>query len=706
MNKKKKKSIVKILSFLMAVFLSVSVFVSCDNQNDNPIDTTDSEMTEKDESNDPIVNLIADHLNEYQVVRSDTMNSDEVKIILAFLEVVRKNGGDKVKMVTDYTGNAPVIDREIVIGNTEREGSVYSIDDISLEKGEYDVQIVDSRLIFRYADKGAMMEGLEYLLITLLSSDDIALKNEYAEQLFDRGIGRYEFTTFSIFNRFMDKMHLPAKNDTLCDGTAEPNSKITVELSKNDNVLKSSDAVTAENGKWKLAISPALQADQLAVKVDGVVVAKYKNISFVDSIMKAPSNGMKVYIDGVQADVFESEAGYQVMASLKNNGQKSMTVKIERASKIYDCTVRPLSSGLEPTVSGKTVTFTVTTFPCKLSVEFDDFNEDPTDSVQLYLYDYEAFDPMSVEGELHYYAPGEYWVEEMIQLKSNTTVYVAEGAVLHARFTATDAENFTVMGRGIIDTFYFAVEQRMMEFKKCSNIVLKDYLLTGPRRWMTVFTECDQCLVDGVSIVGTRVNSDGVDIVGSQNVTVQNCFIRSNDDCIAVKAMGTDVKNIKVINTVFWNDQYGNALEIGYETRADSISEIVFENNDIIHVVDGACFSIHLGDRASVSDVIYRDIRIEDARGKLIEFFIKETQYTKDKERGQICDILFENIEILGDVLGRIIFTGYDDAHLIRNVTIKNLKFNNRVMNASLLNTQINEYAQNIVCNGIKISKD
>jgi len=244
----------------------------------------------------------------------------------------------------------------------------------------------------------------------------------------------------------------------------------------------------------------------------------------------------------------------------------------------------------------------------------------------------------------------------------------------------------------------------MMEFKGCSNILLKDYFLTGPRKWMTVFTESKNCVMDNVSVVGTRINSDGVDIVGSENVTIENCFFRTNDDCIAIKAMGTNVKTVRVRNCVFWNHEYGNAIEIGYETRAQSISDILFEENDIIHVVKGACMSIHLGDRAVVSEVTYRNIRIEDATGKLIEFFIKETQYTQDKERGEILRITIDNIQVLGDVFGRIIFQGFDETHMIASVSISNISFNGRDVTADRLNAVLNSYTQNITYNGKELS--
>ena len=81
---------------------------------------------------------------------------------------------------------------------------------------------------------------------------------------------------------------------------------------------------------------------------------------------------------------------------------------------------------------------------------------------------------------------------------------------------------------------------------------------------------------------------------------IRNCFIRTKDDCIAIKSTGDELRrgtrNIDVADCVFWNAEWGNALEIGFELRTDEIRDIVFEDCDVIHVEDGAVFSIHNGD--------------------------------------------------------------------------------------------------------------
>ena len=95
--------------------------------------------------------------------------------------------------------------------------------------------------------------------------------------------------------------------------------------------------------------------------------------------------------------------------------------------------------------------------------------------------------------------------------------------------------------------------------------------------------------VENVKICGSRDgNDDGVNSVNSSNVTIHNCFIRTDDDCIAVKGLGgydnKASENITITDCTFWTDQ-ANIFRIGYECEAAAMRDITARNIDVIHFV-------------------------------------------------------------------------------------------------------------------------
>ena len=116
--------------------------------------------------------------------------------------------------------------------------------------------------------------------------------------------------------------------------------------------------------------------------------------------------------------------------------------------------------------------------------------------------------------------------------------------------------------------------------------------------------------------------------------------------------------------------------------------------------------SIHLGDRAAVSNVAFRNLRVEDSDGLLLELFIRETGYSQDAERGHIRNVQLENIQIVGGDLGGIAITGYDAEHLVQDVSISGITYLGEPLAAlppELLT--LNAYTANIRYEGSLISE-
>jgi hypothetical protein len=83
------------------------------------------------------------------------------------------------------------------------------------------------------------------------------------------------------------------------------------------------------------------------------------------------------------------------------------------------------------------------------------------------------------------------------------------------------------------------------------------------------------------------------------------------------------------------------------------MSRITFADCDIIRCEaerfgSGGVLTIHNGDRAILSDVLYEDLRIEDAREKLVDFKIAHDRYSKDDVRGQIQNVTLRNVRTVG----------------------------------------------------------
>ncbi|MDZ7721264.1 MAG: glycosyl hydrolase family 28 protein [candidate division KSB1 bacterium] len=398
-------------------------------------------------------------------------------------------------------------------------------------------------------------------------------------------------------------------------------------------------------------------------------------------------------------------------------------VRIETAQDLRWVDIRPKFDNIDFDYTNHSISFHLDA-PAQLSVELNGESTHP-----LYLF---ANPPFSPDPEIYkdalvfergLYEPGE------IQLQSDQTVILEPGAVVRGYFVAEHAENIRIIGRGVVDGSAYSSGRsqpanRKILLKHCRDVSIEGIFIVNNPTWTIEPMFCRNVRIENVKILNHQFGSDGIDMVGCQDVHIDDSFIRANDDCVVIKTWGGDekypktpkkgvnVSNITVRNSVFWNMSWGNALEIGFELRADSVRQLLFENCDVIHVDRGAVMSIHNGDYATVCDVTYRDIRVENADHKLIDLAVFLSQYSLDRHpdpayreknylhgawdgvqkvpegkkqahaehRGHIKNIVFENISILDGPLPFSVIAGYNQKHAVENVVIDNLRvYGNKV---------------------------
>ena len=404
-------------------------------------------------------------------------------------------------------------------------------------------------------------------------------------------------------------------------------------------------------------------------------------------------------------------------------GKTVAVVKVNEQIKSFD--IRPLSKKIvSKLLDDKTLQFEISE-PCNLSVEINGIGH------PLFIFANPPIKnpPKKGDKNVMFFEAGKlHDLGLRKQLPSNTTVYIEGGAVVYGSFrigdreTGSQMENVRICGNGIISCEKIppAIEKRGpssqgIEFHNTSNINLEGFCIVQSPNWTIPMFACREVHIDNRKTVSEIGWDDGIDVVSCKNVLIENCFLRNKDDCIAIKAgvgyapkyfnhsLPNNVENVTVRKCVVWNSIWGNGLEIGFETRGDEIKNIVFEDIDIIHTQRNpkwkegkeGTFTIHNGDRAKIHNVLYKNIRVEDPENYLIDIRIMFSRYSKDKTRGKVCDIRFEDIYVTTKEPLKNIFEGFSEECSVSGITLKNVFINGKPFAESKdISVEIGKYAE------------
>ncbi|MFC4779353.1 glycoside hydrolase family 28 protein [Paenibacillus sp. GCM10023252] len=396
------------------------------------------------------------------------------------------------------------------------------------------------------------------------------------------------------------------------------------------------------------------------------------------------SDKYRLKVNGEEVIVHQCDVASYAIISL--NGVADMEIDVLHPYSEYK--LRPLKAGLTPQREGSKLRVSVAS-PSKLSLELDGDLRSP---LLLFVHELEKDEPVRGPG-IHYYEAGKIHEAGEIRLHAGETLYLEEGAIVRGRVIAEYADGITIKGRGVLDgsnwrngpVLPYENRTQMIKLVGCRDVRLEGITIVDGANWHVVPIACTDVSIADLNIITFEGTGDGIDVVGSENVTIQDCFIRSNDDCVAVKAVSymdpaglKNVNNVRVERCVLWNANWGNCLEIGYETSCESIRNVVFFNCDIIHCEfeghqSGGTFTIHHGDRAAISDIHYENIRVEDAQEKLFDIKILHSKYSRDEERGSIRGIVFKDIQVVDGPYPVSIIRGWDEEHMVEDIVFDNI---------------------------------
>ena len=343
--------------------------------------------------------------------------------------------------------------------------------------------------------------------------------------------------------------------------------------------------------------------------------------------------------------------------------------------------------------------------PQNLSIEFDG---DRLHNLHLFANPMEE-EVYSKEAKgIMFFGPGVHRPKDLpnnqIRIPSNTTAYLAPGAVLKAKLLVDNAENVRIIGRGILDH-----PVRGIEITDSKNVLIDGITVVNPEHYTVFGGGSSEIVIRNLKTFSCRGWSDGIDLMCCRKVFVDNVFLRTSDDCVALYNHRWNwwggSSDITVQNSVLWAD-VAHPVNVGGHGNPDSstgevIENLTFRNIDILeHDEDDpmyqGCMAVDCGDKNRVRNVLFEDVRVESIQeGRL--FYVKVRFNPKyDRQPGSgIEGVTFRNITYTGVGENRSLIQGLSPDGMVKDIIFENISINGEKMR-DLKEFVINEFVANV----------
>ncbi|MGE5294634.1 MAG: glycosyl hydrolase family 28 protein [Solirubrobacterales bacterium] len=377
-----------------------------------------------------------------------------------------------------------------------------------------------------------------------------------------------------------------------------------------------------------------------------------------------------------------------------------VVVRVTSERSLRNTVIRPQSAGVRmAVVDDHTLDLTLDK-PCKISIE-PDGRKGP---LLLFANPLETDAPKQGDANVVYFGPGVHKPEK-ISLGTGQTLYLAGGAFVKAE-VFVQGENIRICGRGILDGSDWEWRKgpvgNLIAIRNSVNVEVTGITLRGSSHWTIVPSASRNVTIRNVKLCNSRVqNDDGINPCNSQNVLITDCFIRSDDDCIALKgldlrAANNNVENITVENSILWCDR-ARIFLLGHESRAAYMRNVTLRNLDIIHFTMTP-FLLEPGEDMRMESITVEDVRIHgEGQREFIRLRPVVNQYMQNKVPGFIRDVRFHNVTLEGSPGEYLIqIEGADATHDVRGVTFEKVSILGSKPTKESAGVRIGEYAKDI----------
>lgn len=352
-----------------------------------------------------------------------------------------------------------------------------------------------------------------------------------------------------------------------------------------------------------------------------------------------------------------------------------------------DFIVRPLAKKYNYAKKGNTVSIKLKTGD-RISVEPDGSTEKP---LFIFVNPLEAKEVKKArnDGNTLFFEAGKVHDAGEIKPGRGQKIYIQGGAVVNGWIRQREASsNITITGCGVLRKD--SANGQVIRIDECYKLNVSNIITVNRNHWTNLFFNCENVHIKNFHVIATASDkipgnneNDGLNVVGCKDVYIEGCFSYAHDDAYCVKTscwgLKHEAQNINYEDCVAWNITSGNSFEIGYSLDCDAWN-INYHNLYCIHSGGKASkfrragISIHQGHGASIHDISYENVYIEDPLEHLVSFEIFKTPYKsghKDWHPGRIYNVTVKNVRAWKEAPDGNALHGYDEEHLLENVTFK-----------------------------------
>ncbi|KAL1533850.1 putative polygalacturonaseisoform X6 [Salvia divinorum] len=214
--------------------------------------------------------------------------------------------------------------------------------------------------------------------------------------------------------------------------------------------------------------------------------------------------------------------------------------------------------------------------------------------------------------------------------------------------------NVFFQGKGVIDgsgSKWWAAsckrnKSNALTIDSSSSIRVRDLTVENGQQMHFIIARSETVRVPGVTISAPEnsPNTDGIHVTASKNVVLQNCVIRTGDDCISIVSYSSNIK----MKNIYCGPGHGISIgSLGKNNSIGQVETVVLDHAFIRDTTNGLRIKTWQGGSGYVRAVRYQNVKMENVSNPIIidQFYCDSpTKCENQASAVEVSKILYKNI--------------------------------------------------------------
>ncbi|XP_062174971.1 polygalacturonase [Alnus glutinosa] len=185
-------------------------------------------------------------------------------------------------------------------------------------------------------------------------------------------------------------------------------------------------------------------------------------------------------------------------------------------------------------------------------------------------------------------------------------------------------------------------------FRSCNDLIVDNLWIQNAQQMHLTFDECVNVVASNLMVTapGNSPNTDGIHVTETQDIQIQNCDIRTGDDCISIVSGSENVR----ATDITCGPGHGISIgSLGADGSSDYVSNVIVNRATLSGTTNGLRIKTWQGGSGYAKNIMFQNVVMHNVSNPIIidQYYCdrKDSSCSEQASAVKVSNVVYKNIK-------------------------------------------------------------